>query len=531
MMKKILASVLALAMVVSLAACGNSSKPAASTGTPSTSTATSQPAASGGALKLVLSTNDGSTTDDRVPTPWYNHNLATSLMYRALILADSTLDNYSPDLAEVTVSDDGLVYTITMKEGLKWSDGEPLTVDDVVWSIEMVQKAARRNGIYSAAFEKVTDTAVDGNVITLTLAEPYSMMMYAISQFDILPKHCLENESGDTIDSAAYWTDPVTSNYYKVGEFNVGNYFTLVPNEYYEGTAPKIEKVTVSFVTDFLTAAQSGSADYLFGNASDLVSGMAALSNYTSIEVESLFYKYFIFNMKGVDGNQNEAMQPLAVRQALIKAIDRAQLAALYPNGTIINSGVPNSHEAYNGFEYTYDAEAAKAEIAASGYDMSRPLRICYYNNDQTSIDLINMVVYYLEQAGLTVEATLSNDGTTDLFTTRNYDIGFKGYSASRLDEWYSEYLSTSATFANIFGGDTTFDAPIAALNAATTNEAREAALDTLQELEQANMWKVPIFTLSNYVYVSNNVKLPSGAGFCNPMYVCDVDYANWELA
>ena len=67
----------------------------------------------------------------------------------------------------------------------------------------------------------------------------------------------------------------------------------------------------------------------------------------------------------------------------------------------MINSGVPNSHEAYNGFEYAYDPDAAKAEIAASGYDMSRTLRICYYNNDQTSIDLINMVVYYLEQAGL----------------------------------------------------------------------------------------------------------------------------------
>lgn len=530
-MKRIFASVLALAMVISLAACGGSGS-STSGGTGNASTGGNQTAStsSSGAFRIALSTNDGSTTDDKVPTPWMNHNMATNLMYRALIMADSTLDNYSPDLAEVAVSDDGLVYTITLKDGLKWSDGEDLTVDDVLWSIEMVQKAARRNGIYSAAFEKIVDTAVDGNVITLTLGEPYSMMMYTISQFFILPKHCLESESGDSIDSAAYWVDPVTSGYYKVGEFNVGNYFTLVPNEYYEGTAPKIEKVTVSFVTDFLTSAQSGSADFLYGNATELVEGMAALSNYTTFEVESLFYKYFIFNMSGVDGNQNEAMQPLAVRQALIKAIDRAQVAALYPNGTIINSGVPNTHEAYNGFEYVYDAEAAKAELAASGYDMSRTLKICYYNNDQTSIDLISMVVYYLEQAGLKVEATLSNDGTTDLFTTRNYDIGFKGYSASRLDEWYSEYLSTSATFSNIFGGNDLFDAPIAALNAATTNEARDAALKTLQELEQANMWKVPLFTLSNYVFVSDNVVLPSGVSFCNPLYVCDVDYANWTL-
>lgn len=333
-MKRIFASVLAVAMMVSLAACGSSKTPSTSgSQSEGSSTSTSQQGGStaGGALKLVLSTNDGSTTDDRVPTPWYNHNMATNLMFRALTLADSTMDNYAPDLAEVTVSDDGLVYTITMKEGLKWSDGKDLTVDDVVWSIEMVQKAARRNGVYSAAFEKIVDTSVEGNVITLTLGEPYSMMMYAISQFAILPKHCLENESGDSIDTAAYWSDPVTSGYYKVGEFNVGNYFTLVPNEYYEGEPAKIEKVTVSFVTDFLTAAQSNAADYLFGNAADLVQGMAALDNYQSIEVETLFYKYFIFNMKGVDGNQNEAMQPLAVRQALIKAIDRASWPPCIP--------------------------------------------------------------------------------------------------------------------------------------------------------------------------------------------------------
>ena len=162
---------------------------------------------------------------------------------------------------------------------------------------------------------------------------------------------------------------------------------------------------------------------------------------------------------------------------------------------------------------------------------MSRTLRICYYNNDQTSIDLINMVVFYLEQAGLKVEATLSNDGTTDLFTTREYDIGFKGKSSFSMEEWYSEYMSTDALFANIFGGDTAFDAAIAALSASTTQEAKNAALKDLQALEQEKMYKVPVFTVGNYVFVSNNVKVPSGVEFCNPLYACDIDYANWELA
>lgn len=460
-----------------------------------------------------------------------NHTLATNLMYRGLFLADSSLTKTEPDLAEkVEISEDGLTYTITMKDGLKWSDGEPLTAEDVTWSIEAVQKAAKINSIYTAAFKNITEMTIDGNVITMKLGAPYSSMLDVLAQFYILPKHCLENADPTNIDADSYWKNPVTSSYYMMGELNEGNYFTLVPNPNYDGTPAKIEKVTVSFVSDYLTAAQSGSADFLYGNASDLVDGMKALSNYQSIPVDVLFYKYFIFNMKGVDGKENEAMQPIEVRQALIKAIDRATLAALYPSANVINSGVPNSHEAYNGFEYTYDPEAAKAEIAASGYDMSRTLRICYYNNDQTSIDLINMVVYYLEQTGLKVEATLSNDGTTDLFTTRDYDIGFKGKSSFSMEEWYSEYMSTDALFANIFGGDTAFDDAIAALSASTTTEAKDAALKQLQALEQEKMYKVPVFTVGNYVFVSNNVKMPSGVEFCNPLYACDIDYANWEI-
>ena len=534
-MKKVLALVLAAAMALSMVACGGGS-----TTTTSGSTATSGAASTGtaaaasdGTLKLILSTTDGSSTDDKVPIPWLNRTMPTNLMFRSLFIADSTLNEVSPDLAEsYEVSEDGLTYTITLKDGLKWSDGEALTADDVLWSIDAALQTTQVNSIYTSAFKKIADKSAEGNVITLTLSEPYSSLPQILSQFAILPKHSLENVDVLKLDAdTTFWQNPVTSGYYMVGEFNVGNYFTMVPNPNYEGTPAKIQKVTVTYVNDYLTASQSGNADYLYGNATDLVEAMQGMSNYTSHEVDVLFYKYFIFNMEGTDGTQNEAMQNVEVRKAIMEAIDRATLATLYPSATVLNSGVPDSNPAYNGFTYTFDTEKAKADIAASGYDMSRPIRICYYNNDQTSIDLINTIVYYLEQAGLTVESTLSNDGTTDLFTTRQYDIGFKGKSSFSLDEWYSEYLSTDALFQKIWGGDTSFDEAIATYSAATTEEEKNAALKTLQDLEQEKLYKVPLFTVGNYVFTSSNVKIPEGVTFCNPLYSCDLDFANWEMA
>ena len=539
-MKKTLALVLTAALAVTaLSGCG-SKKTDTTTKTQAAeeqTTAAGETAAAGGAsasagtLKLAVTTGDGSTTDDKIPTPWYNRIMATNLMYRALFLADSTLTEVTPDLADTyTVSDDGLVYTITLKDGLKWSDGQDLTVDDVQFSIETGLKAATINSIYTAAFKNIKDIKTDGNTITLTLSEPYAAMLNVLAQFAILPKHSLENADPLSLESDPFWTNPVTSGMYALDELSVGNYFTLKRNENYEGAAPKIDKVICYFVSDYVTAAQAGNTDYVFGNAADLVEALQGMSNFTAHEVDVLFYKYFIFNMKGIDGNENPAMQNVEVRKAIMEAIDRATLATLYPNANVLNSGVPNSSPAYNGFEYKFDAEKAKADLAASGYDMSRTLKICYYNNDQTSIDLINTVVYYLEQAGLKVEATLSNDGTTDLFTTRAYDIGFKGKSAFSIDEWYTEYMSSDGLFANIFGGDTDFDGLVADLSKAVDESSRNEVLKKLQDMEQEKVYKVPVFTVGTYIFTSNNVTIPSGVEFCNPLYMSDLDFANWEV-
>ncbi|MDO5557999.1 MAG: ABC transporter substrate-binding protein [Oscillospiraceae bacterium] len=535
-MKKLFTTLLSAALFLTMAvgcSTGNSSSGTQSSGSDSqtNSQSDSKNDNTSKTLNLAISTGDGSSTDDKVPTPWYNRTMATNLMFRSLFTSDSSLTEVSEDLASgYTVSEDGLVYTITLKENLKWSDGEALDLDDVVYSIQTAQKAARINSIYTAAFANISEMKAEGNVLTLTLSTPYSTMPQVLAQFAVLPEHKLSSVDPLKLDSDPFWVNPVTSGMYTVDTFNTGNYFTLRINENYEGEKPKIESVTTYFVTDFLTAAMAGNTDFLYGNASDLVEQLSSDSNFTAHEVDVLFYKYFIFNMKGVDGTENEAMQNVEVRKSIIEAIDRASLADLYPNAKVLNSGVPNDNEAYNGFDYKFDADKAKADIAASGYDLSRPLRICYYNNDQTSIDLINTVVYYLEQAGLKVEATLSNDGTTDLFTTRNYDIGFKGKSSFSINEWYTEYMSTDALFANIFGGDTAFDSLIADLSASTDKADTNRILGELQGIEQENAYKVPVFTVGTYVFTNNKLSIPESVEFCNPLYNCDVDYEKWEI-
>ena len=133
----------------------------------------------------------------------------------------------------------------------------------------------------------------------------------------------------------------------------------------------KLKNVTCYYVNDYLTAAQDGKADFIVDTDPALEEALNGMDNFTAYSIDSLFYKYLIFNMKGTDGKENEAMQNVEVRKALIEAIDRATLATLYPNASVLNSGVPNDNDAYNGFEYTFDADKAKADLEASGYDMA----------------------------------------------------------------------------------------------------------------------------------------------------------------
>lgn len=477
-------------------------------------------------LRLCLSTADGSTSADRTPSPWLNRSLATNLMYRALFISDHTLENVKPDLAKsYTVTDSGTKYTVEMKEDLHWSDGEPITAEDVVFSVELARKSVSLNPIYAAAFAHITELHAEGNSVVFLLDTAYRPFIYALAQFAILPEHLLTGADPLALEADQFWLTPVTSGMYAFHELQAGSYFSLIPNPYYEGSAPKIAAVHVSFVTDVQTAALAGEADLVVSNSTETVEALSDDDRFTPYLTDTLFYKYLIFNIRGTDGKENTAMQNVAFRQAVANAFDRVALSKLYPGSTVLVTGDPSYKNVPE-----YDEESARQAIAASGYDLDRPLRLCYYSSDRTSEDLISTLTHYLESAGLDVEVFLSNDGTRDLFVTREYDIALKGKSAFSVDEWYSEYLSGDALFSAIYGGVSYFDEAIRSLEGAQDNAARSAALEELRTLEEKHMMKTPLFTVGTYVFVGDRVKLPDGVKFGNPSYMTDVNFAEWEV-
>jgi len=179
--------------------------------------------------------------------------------------------------------------------------------------------------------------------------------------------------------------------------------------------------------------------------------------------------------------------------------------------------------------KYKYDPKKAADLLKEAKFDFSKTVRLRYYHGDVPTLDLMTAVAQQLGTLGMKVEALrFQGDATTELYTNRNYDIALKGLSAFNVGEWYSEYSNT-VTFEKILGPQPEFAALNAALASATTLRATGKALKDLQALEQKNLYKLPMHSLQQVVYVSKRINgTPSKWG--NPLYTYDNNLVNWSV-
>ena len=133
-------------------------------------------------------------------------------------------------------------------------------------------------------------------------------------------------------------------------------------------------------------------------NNQSVIAELNKLPGMTMFPVDILFYRYFLANIEGVDGNTNPVMADIRVRKAILHAIDRETLAeSLFPGlAYISNSGVADDNPASIGTEYAYDPDLARQLLVDAGWDFDYVLRILLYYKDQTSFDFMDAIVYYL---------------------------------------------------------------------------------------------------------------------------------------
>jgi len=344
--------------------------------------------------------------------------------------------NLQPDLAEsVEVSDDGLTYTATLRDNLKWSDGSDLTAEDFVYTWQrivdpstaseyayLVSDAHVLNAEEVIAGTKSVDelgVKADGNKVIFTLSSPSPQFESLLSFANFMPqsKEFVEEKGDDygtTSDNALY------SGPYTVEDWDgTSGTFTLVKNKYYwDADNVKTKKVNVQTVKKADTAVQMYK-DGELDTAS--ISGTDAIYNANKnrddvVDVSEATTAYMVYNESG----STEALTNTKIRQALNLATDREGIvkAAIDTGSTAANALVPTGLETlsdgtdlsdYVAADYSYDEDEAaklfKEGLAELGTD-SITLTITADSDNAVAKAAVDYIKQTWENAlpGLTIE-------------------------------------------------------------------------------------------------------------------------------
>lgn len=493
----------------------------------------------------TLYLSDGTTNlpeDKRIRSPWKASSTVTMLIYRSLFMTDSTLHEVNPSLASSYKKlDDGLTYEITLKSNEYWSDGTKITPEDVIFSIETFLLAEGVNTNILEAFNKIvgvddfikgkTDSleglSTNGNTITIKLDSNYSLFMQMLTQFVPLPQHILKDVDPSTITTEIdYYKQPISSGMYVVDGLNSDGNIVLSQNSYYDDQKPNIESVV--FISDYTPL----DIDYYSTNVISNIVNYRSIRGYDEHQVNVHFYRYFIYNIEGAADTQEEnPMSDYRIREALMYAIDREYLLdILYFNTGNVMAEMDTEGNRVTSFGY--NPTKARNLLVEADYDFERPITIAYYYSDSTSLLFLEKVKEYLENIGLEVILTKLGS-SSEMYDERNYDLMLKGLSSFSENDWYNEYLSNNPNLSKVFGENIEFDTIVNELFsiADVHSGEHELVLKDLIELEKKSLYKMPLFSLNQYVYIdSTKVEVPDDIVFGNTTYRSNIRFEEWKI-
>lgn len=334
-------------------------------------------------------------------------------VYETLLDTDAD-GNIIAGLAEMpTVSEDGTTYTFTVRDGVTFHDGDPLTVDDIAWSLDSFRG---ETSAVAAELASIVSVETDGDQVVVTLGQRDNGLLFSLTRRG---GAVLDDDTTDMKDSAN-GTGPFT-----LASWNVGSSIDLDRNDSYWGTAPAVDGATFYYFTDAnaaVNALTTGEVDVLTGAAGDLVLPLADDPAYVVTNGGSTGEMTLGFN------NSHVALSDVRVRTAIRRAIDKSAFLELSNGfGTLIGGPVPPSDPWYEDLTdiATYDPAAARQLLADAGYGDGLTLKMVFPNIYSTTVT--EFIVSQLAEVGVTVDVeTVEFSVWLDrVFEAADYDLTF----------------------------------------------------------------------------------------------------------
>lgn len=419
MAKRCMALALAAVMSVSLAGC----KGSAGEGTQAEGSSAQAGAADGKIVNIGV-TSSLKTLNPLLMDGMEMNKYATGLMFLPLVELDKDM-NFEGMLADSVTAEDDRNFLVHIDEKAVWSDGTPVTADDVVYTaLRLCSPVIGNTAMMYYAFEGVGDdgfvaegadhvegiTKVDDRSVRFTAKAPMSLLTFQASYGRYLmplPKHVIENMSEQELMSDPWFNRPdVVSGPYKVTEFDRDHYVSYEANKDYWKGAPKIDRLNIKIVegSQLYAGLKSGEIDVTQNTMSAIpledYESVQALENVaTSVGIPITNQSMFIRTANITDAR---------VRQAMVYAINRGQILEqlLKGYGEVVDGFLSSASPYYDSSitPRSYDPEKAKALVEESGWDKNRTIKFCINSEDSTFVNAASVIVAQWAAVGIKAE-------------------------------------------------------------------------------------------------------------------------------
>ncbi len=348
------------------------------------------------------------------------------------------------DLAtDVKVSDDGLLWTVTVRDDVYFTDGERLMAGDVAFTYNQVRDKSTVND-FTMLDEAV---AVSDTTVEFRMNRPYSIWPYSMAIVGIVPEHAYDENYGQ---------NPIGSGRYIMRQWDKGQQVILEANPDYYGEQPKIKKVTIVFMEEdaAFAAVKAGKADIAYTSATYSEKSVAGYSIAAIRSADNRGLSLPTIPQNGEKGN--DLTSDIAIRKAINIGIDRELLIGNILNGygTAAYSVCDGMPWCYEGSVVACDTDEARRILDEAGWNIGddgvrvkngvrAEMNIMYTAGDSVrqaaAAELCNQL------AGLGIEAAYEGVGWDTAYTRAQSEPMIWGWGAHTPMEVYNMYHSAGS--------------------------------------------------------------------------------------
>lgn len=516
MKKRVFALFLSVLMLTTvLCACGDTTSEEAG-GIGSDTTSSSGEAVTGGELVVGISQDLGDSLDPYQLTAAGTREVLFNI-YEGLVKATAT-GEYVPAVAsDSTVSEDGLTYTFTLREGVRFHNGDTVTAEDVKYSFETCAETTVDTAL-AAALSAVQTLSAEGDTITITLAEPNPDFLSYVGMVYIVPDDYTEQS-----------TAPVGTGPFQFVSRSVQENLVMEKFADYWGEPAYLDKVTFKIFEDanaLMSALSAESVDLAVHLTIDQVNTLNAETYKTLEGTMNLVQALYLNN--AVEPFNNEK-----VRQAMCYAVNVDEILQLTSEGHGAKLGT-SIYPAFSKYfdeslvdAYPYDVEKAKQLLAEAGYENGFSMTITVPSNYTPHMNVAQVLVEQLAQVGITatIEPVEWETWLTRVYAGRDFESTVLGFDAATLsagallNRWMSDNENNMINYNN-----PEYDA-IMKEASVTTDDAKQTELyKQAAKMLSDTAANVYIQDLADFVVIKSNL---DGYQFY-PLYVMDLSTVHY---